>query len=270
MTVPSANHGKASIMPSDIQAWVASLELAPATVGVAHGIVSTVMKLAIRDRRLPSNPCEGTKLPKVHRKQIVPLTTEQMPSDRDSTARSAALLLQYASLLIRHGESPKTVQARLGHASAVETLVTYSHLWPDSDDRTREAIDSVLGPTADANRAVEIKAQPKWVGADELACKPDSVPHRPRAERRRPSIWALRRRVPQAAYPQARASSPRTPAQPHTRCGLLALLRVGFTEPSRSPGMLVRSYRTVSPLPPACRRRSVLCGTVPRVTSDCR
>ena len=30
----------------------------------------------------------------------------------------------------------------------------------------------------------------------------------------------------------------------------MALLRVGFTEPSRSPGMLVRSYRTVSPLPP--------------------
>jgi integrase len=50
----------------------------------------------------------------------------------------------YASLLIRHGESVKTVQARLGHASAAETLDTYSHLWPDSDDRTREAIDAVL------------------------------------------------------------------------------------------------------------------------------
>jgi integrase len=50
----------------------------------------------------------------------------------------------YASLLIRFGESVKTVQARLGHASAAETLDTYSHLWPDSDDRTRDAIDSVL------------------------------------------------------------------------------------------------------------------------------
>ena len=54
----------------------------------------------------------------------------------------------YASLLIRHGESVKTVQARLGHASAAETLDTYSHLWPDSDDRTREAVDLVLGPAA--------------------------------------------------------------------------------------------------------------------------
>ena len=51
----------------------------------------------------------------------------------------------YASLLIRHGESVKTVQRRLGHATAAETLDTYAHLWPDSDDRTREAIDSVLG-----------------------------------------------------------------------------------------------------------------------------
>ena len=51
----------------------------------------------------------------------------------------------YASLLIRHGESVKVVQARLGHASASETLDTYSHLWPDSEDRTREAIDAVLG-----------------------------------------------------------------------------------------------------------------------------
>jgi hypothetical protein len=32
--------------------------------------------------------------------------------------------------------------------SAVETPDTYSHLWPDSDDRTRDAIDSVLGSTA--------------------------------------------------------------------------------------------------------------------------
>jgi hypothetical protein len=39
----------------------------------------------------------------------------------------------------------KTVQSRLGHASATETLDTYAHLWPDSEDRTREAVDSALG-----------------------------------------------------------------------------------------------------------------------------
>lgn len=52
----------------------------------------------------------------------------------------------YASLLIRAGESVKVVQSRLGHASASETLDTYSHLWPDSDDRTRAAVDAILTP----------------------------------------------------------------------------------------------------------------------------
>jgi integrase len=73
------------------------------------------------------------------------LTATFQPTAWNSTAR--------CELLRRDtGESVKTVQSRLGHASAVETLDTYSHLWPDSDDRTRDAIDSVLGFTADALR----------------------------------------------------------------------------------------------------------------------
>jgi integrase len=51
----------------------------------------------------------------------------------------------YASALIRKGLSVKVVQARLGHASAVETLDVYGHLWPDDEDRTRQAVDELLG-----------------------------------------------------------------------------------------------------------------------------
>ncbi|MFF7734251.1 tyrosine-type recombinase/integrase [Streptomyces sp. NPDC007984] len=51
----------------------------------------------------------------------------------------------YASLLIKHGESVKVVQKRLGHASAAVTLDTYSHLWPDSDSTTRLAVEQGLG-----------------------------------------------------------------------------------------------------------------------------
>jgi integrase len=51
----------------------------------------------------------------------------------------------YASLLIHHGESVKVVQDRLGHYSATMTLDIYGHLWPDSEDRTRQAVDDVLG-----------------------------------------------------------------------------------------------------------------------------
>ncbi|WP_211355142.1 site-specific integrase [Blastococcus colisei] len=260
-----------SVLPSDVQALVKrlSLDLAPSTVGVVHRILAGIFKAAVRDRRIVASPCEGTKLPKVHRRRVEPLTLEavqaltnavpdryralvtlaagtglrqgeafgltvdridflrrQLTVDRQlitmpdrapylappktqasvrvvplpqvvvdalaahlltwpadellfttelgaSIRRTAfservwrpavkraglsgvtfhALRHFYASLLIRHGESVKTVQARLGHASAAETLDTYSHLWPDSDDRTRAAVDSVLGVIAGVPR----------------------------------------------------------------------------------------------------------------------
>lgn len=68
----------------------------------------------------------------------------------------------YASLLIRHGESVKTVQARLGHKSATETLDTYSHLWEDSEERTRSAVDSVLTFSG----ADSVRTAPKVTGTD--------------------------------------------------------------------------------------------------------
>ena len=58
----------------------------------------------------------------------------------------------YASALIRYGESVKVVQRRLGHASADVTLRIYTHLWPDSDDRTREAVSAALADLADFAR----------------------------------------------------------------------------------------------------------------------
>jgi integrase len=272
--------------PSAVQAWIKGLtaELSPSTVHVAHGVVASVFKAAVRDRLVPANPCEGSRLPEDHRDPVVPLTTEQVvaltdavpdrwralvvlgaatglrvseatgltvdrsglappsprptvtvdrqlvtpsrqpvhlgppkrrasrrevplprvavealaahlaaypPQPRELMVRDAAgrertetvqlvftddrgepvrrsalsrvwrpaveatglpegttyhdLRHYYASLLIRHGESVKVVQARLGHATAAETLDTYSHLWPDSEDRTRDAVDGVLG-----------------------------------------------------------------------------------------------------------------------------
>ena len=55
-----------------------------------------------------------------------------------------------ASLLIASGADVKIVQARLRHASAKTTLDTYGHLWPDSDDSTRAAIDAVMTARAEA------------------------------------------------------------------------------------------------------------------------
>jgi integrase len=45
----------------------------------------------------------------------------------------------YASGLIAAGCDVVTVQRALGHGSATVTLNTYAHLWPDANDRTRQA-----------------------------------------------------------------------------------------------------------------------------------
>jgi integrase len=57
----------------------------------------------------------------------------------------------YASLLIRHGENVKVVAERLGDSTQV-VLDTYAHLWPGDDDRTRDAVDEVLGAAASQPR----------------------------------------------------------------------------------------------------------------------
>lgn len=55
----------------------------------------------------------------------------------------------FASLLIASGLDVKVVQARLRHASAMTTLNTYGHLWPDTDESSRAAVTVALGPRAD-------------------------------------------------------------------------------------------------------------------------
>lgn len=51
----------------------------------------------------------------------------------------------FASLLIASGSDVKVVQHRLRHSSAKTTLDTYGHLWPDSDESTRAAVERAMG-----------------------------------------------------------------------------------------------------------------------------
>lgn len=258
-----------SVRPSEVQAWVKGMtdSLASSTVGIVHGVVSGIFRAAVRDRLITSNPCEGTRLPKVTKARVDPLPIETVlaiehapptryralvtlaagtglrqgeclgltvdrvnflgrvvrvdqqlvtvpgqepflappktaasmrtvplpqivldalaahmalyPTDGlvfvneggrpirrtafGSAWRSAVVAAGapagtgfhdlrhfYASLLIRHGESVKVVEARLGHASAAETLDCYSHLWPDSEDLTRAAVDEAFSSAAGA------------------------------------------------------------------------------------------------------------------------
>ena len=86
--------------------------------------------------------------------------------------------------------------------------------------------------------------------ANESPDKPDSVPGRRVAPpRRRSSIWTNHRWPPQAATRELGRAALESFARTRDMRVLLALLPVGFTQPRRSPAVLVRSYRTVSPLP---------------------
>jgi len=63
----------------------------------------------------------------------------------------------YASRLIRFGESVKTVQTRLGHASAQETLDTYGHLWQQTPTNaparpSQDCSPNLLRQTCDRQR----------------------------------------------------------------------------------------------------------------------
>ena len=62
----------------------------------------------------------------------------------------------YASVLLAAGESVVAVAERLGHEDASLVLSTYGHLMPDSDDRTRTAVDAAwkkAGPGCAPTRA---------------------------------------------------------------------------------------------------------------------
>jgi integrase len=56
----------------------------------------------------------------------------------------------FASLLIASGADVKVVQKRMRHASAMTTLNTYGHMWPDSDETTRTAVAEVLAARVDS------------------------------------------------------------------------------------------------------------------------
>lgn len=52
----------------------------------------------------------------------------------------------YTSVLLDGGESIKALSEYLGHADPGFTLRTYTHLMPSSAERTRRAVDAILGP----------------------------------------------------------------------------------------------------------------------------
>jgi integrase len=68
-----------SIGPLAVRQFVSGLAArrAPKTVRNVHGVLHNVMALAVAAGRIPSNPCQGTKLPDPERRKVMACLTEQ-------------------------------------------------------------------------------------------------------------------------------------------------------------------------------------------------
>jgi integrase len=73
------------VTPTMIQAWVSALKLAPATARKVFTHLNTIMRSAVRDGVIRSNPCQGDiTLPRPAQRRVAPWTADQRAAVRAS------------------------------------------------------------------------------------------------------------------------------------------------------------------------------------------
>ncbi len=89
---------------SQVQAWLAGLPLAPASVRKVHRVLSQALAYAVKDGRLGVNPAAGASLPRIQESEKLFLTHEQVDelAGRCPDYRLVVLFLAYTGL--RWGE----------------------------------------------------------------------------------------------------------------------------------------------------------------------
>jgi len=97
-SVPLSSVGHAAVAE-----WVTALSasgLAGSTVRQCHRVLSLVLGLAVRDKRIASNPAEGVQLPRAVKSDKVFLTAGQVAqlADAAGSGRLVVLVLAYTGL----------------------------------------------------------------------------------------------------------------------------------------------------------------------------
>jgi integrase len=92
---------------SEVQAWVSKLsaERGATTVLRAYGVLAGILDVAVKDRRVSSNPARGVNLPRKVKKQHVYLTAEQVSSLAEGSGDRALLVLVLSYTGLRWGEA---------------------------------------------------------------------------------------------------------------------------------------------------------------------
>ncbi len=172
----------------------------------------------------------------------------------------------------------------LGHKSITTTVDLYGHLVPEASGRARDALDKAFAPPRRAGcenvpgmcppACFLSAAHSAGQSHGEGASRPVGRVLCTRANAgRRPSIWDCRCRQPRAVYPRASGGPPSTaragPA-PRKARGPCDLAPGGVYQAARitpgAGGLLHHRFTLAPARPEPGMGRSVLCGTVPRVT----
>ncbi|MER5821183.1 site-specific integrase [Streptomyces mirabilis] len=100
------SRGIASIKRSETQAWVKSqaARYEPSTVASHFEVLATVMRMAIIDGVIRTNPCEGVKLPEKRSNLVIPHPLAVQALIEAAPARYRALVRLAASSGLRQGE----------------------------------------------------------------------------------------------------------------------------------------------------------------------
>jgi integrase len=96
---------------SEVQMWVNEMAAgdgkprSATTVSRAYGVLAAILDVAVRDRRILSNPARGAKLPRPVAKQHVYLTHDQVHDLANGAGDHAVLVLLLAYTGLRWGEA---------------------------------------------------------------------------------------------------------------------------------------------------------------------
>jgi integrase len=92
---------------ADVQAWIANLTasgLSGASVRKVTGVLSAVLDLAVKDKRLPSNPARGVNLPRANTARRRYLTATQVAQLADAAGPHRLVILTLAYTGLRWSE----------------------------------------------------------------------------------------------------------------------------------------------------------------------
>ena len=95
-----------NVTHAGVQGWVTQLgtKYAPATVRKVHVVFSGLMNYAVRDRRIPRNPCDDVRLPRVKGNERAYLSHEQVAELADLATPFDGLVFFLAYTGLRWGE----------------------------------------------------------------------------------------------------------------------------------------------------------------------